>query len=328
MANITVSGGGFAPDEHTAEYLRRYPVIKTRIHAVERFAASSRVSANALFELSLDTDRDLGFAARRLADYESKIGTPAQQPARAIEAQRDEVEKLQATRREIAAQLSEVQRRANLDQFSLDAMARLLARLAASGAPPMVVGTPLPKGDMRDKLDEIRKSIAESEAILKRVRRAAVPEDQAVAQGTRNIDELIAAQALRFDFSDARGPQPYVGFDTLDSDEARKATPNLLGALLALNRDGAIEQLKAQAQRHYSTRVDLALDAQTKRDRIVKLEAELLTLERIDVELILALRADNRDVPFRPNTDARALLGVEGVAALKPDTRMMEPGDF
>ncbi|HEV2517154.1 MAG TPA: hypothetical protein VGV07_18010 [Devosia sp.] len=329
MANITIAGGGgFSPDPMTAEFGRKYPVIRERIYAIDRFATASRVSANALFELSLEANQDFASASRRLAEFESKIGTPAQQPARVIEAQRDEVERQKVARQDIAVRLNKAQRRANIDQFAIDATSRLFARLAASGVPPHLVSTPLPKGDRLEKLDEIRKAVAETEGTLKKVRRAAIPEEEAVARGIKRIDELIGTGLPRFDFSDVRGPSPFFSFDALDDDEARKATPNLLGAVLAIGRDKFIDHLKAEARRHYATRVELALDDVTKRDRITKLEAELLALERIDVELVLALRADNRDVTFRPNTDARALLGVEGVAAPKADIRMMEPGDL
>lgn len=158
---------------------------------------------------------------------------------------------------------------------------------------------------MNTDIRKIRDSIATRRAELRHLKSGEVRAPLAIALG--RVDSLIRAQAAEaapllsvlvpeLTLADRAAPERFI-----DSRDHRA----LQALLVALLPDLIGDALKAKVKAQYAAGDLNSIDPAELPQRVAELEAELIALEVKDVAL-----SQKHAEPLRPDTDARALLGI------------------
>lgn len=178
---------------------------------------------------------------------------------------------------------------------------------------------PATKLPARHKLPEFvaekRARLAELRAKRKETASAPLPPEMVKAQLRAKVSALASAGQLRVN-TDAGAVDLVWPMKALNAEPPRNnpsAVPRAIDteAVLAfLFGDRIIEEAARAVDEAYEG-TELVLDPFEKRKQLAELDAQLLELERAEVDAILALlAAGDRSIDFRPGTDPRAILGL------------------
>ena len=87
---------------------------------------------------------------------------------------------------------------------------------------------------------------------------------------------------------------------------------------VAQHRDEILADARKVIEEHYEDNVTLVLTDDQKRKRLAEIADEVLAIERRECAVIWAAREEGEVIEFRPDTDIRAVLGVDGPPPRQP----------
>jgi len=93
-------------------------------------------------------------------------------------------------------------------------------------------------------------------------------------------------------------------------------------AYVAEHREEILAKAREAIRAHYEDNVVLVLNVDQKRKRLRQIANETLALERRECAVIWAARDEDEVIEFRPDTDVRALLGIDGPPPPKVERRL------
>lgn len=176
-----------------------------------------------------------------------------------------------------------------------------------------VIGVPDKGQSAKQMVLSIRESIARLRKGEDKTRKAPQPIDRAKAAFAARVDELASTPPFEVvrngHVFDVRFPVVEVLAEPVGGvPVAFDPRP----AYVATHRDEILGAGFKAIERHYEDNVSLALDENGKRVRLAEIGDEILVLERRECAVIWAARDDGEVIDFRPDTDIRAVLGIDG----------------
>lgn len=129
------------------------------------------------------------------------------------------------------------------------------------------------------------------------------------------LDELADPFKISYADGTARWSQPIrMANGKIDQHGHYITERDLLPLIVALNRDEIQRRLFERIEQDHAGDSTLRLTPEEKHERLGKLRAELLELEREEAALRVALAGDSPEIAFRPEMSPLATLGLEVVA--------------
>lgn len=179
-----------------------------------------------------------------------------------------------------------------------------------------IKGPALPRGKrMDDLVEETRAEIGKHRDNIKRVGGAWPAQGALVKSAMVPIAELAKRPRVEVAFSKSgiSVRLPSVKIDAASSSGfAVPVAPDFRPAYVREHFVEIEAEVTQKVAAYYAENDILVLSEAERRARVAKLDAEILALERLECEAIFATRKHGQHLDFRPDTDPRALLGIDG----------------
>lgn len=308
-----------------AQYLRENGDVADKYEAQENVIARRQALTNANHNLIRDEQAEAGNAqSNKARTIESHAKAGMAVPPDELLSLEESITKTKQRVRDLMADSTKDTEALVGDREANKVMVAYLPYLAAWNPEAQPVEVKLPKGDLTETISTQRAERARLLGSRKGVRNAPPSADEAEAGLLAELADLARDGAPRVSFSGGRASlrMPMVGVDA--EPNSMGGDPGILpvtgdahGLAAYFFHDQIAEIIKSEVAAHYAD-IPMVLSAAQKRQKHAEIDAAILEVERIECAAVWALRDQGISFAFRPDTDPRALLGVDGPAPRRP----------